>query len=156
MNSGQVGSIIPSSRFLTRTMLPVTIPWHKMNQIAELGPGTGVFTHYIQENRSAQSRVFLFEQTEKFRRDLEQRFPEFTVLGDGLKLGETVKETGRKFDLIVSGLPFANFSNELQESLFQSIHDALAINGTFVAFQYTLLLKRKFQAHFLLEDTGYT
>lgn len=30
MNSSQVGSVIPSSGFLTRTMLPVTLPWHKM------------------------------------------------------------------------------------------------------------------------------
>jgi len=156
IHSGQVGSILPSSRFLIRKMLPVTIPWHKMEQIAELGPGTGVFTRYIQQNMAPRSRLYLFEKNEKFRKDLEQRFPAFAVLGDGLGLDKIVKETGRPFDLIVSGLPFANFSEELQERLFLSIHDSLADAGIFVAFQYTLLLRRKFQARFSLMDTGHT
>ncbi|MFD0675654.1 MULTISPECIES: class I SAM-dependent methyltransferase [unclassified Paenibacillus] len=156
MNSGQVGSVIPSSGFLIRKMLPVTLPWHKMNQIAELGPGTGVITQYIEKNRSPQSQLYLFEKNEKFREDLGKQFPQLKVLEDALELGEIVKETGKPFDLIVSGLPFANFSQELKEQLFRTIHDSLAENGTFVAFQYTLLLKREFQLYFPWMDTGYT
>ncbi|TXK86123.1 class I SAM-dependent methyltransferase [Paenibacillus sp. N3.4] len=156
IHAGQVGSIMPSSRFLTRKMLPVTLPWHKMQQIAELGPGTGVFTKYIQNNMTSQSQMFLFEQNGKFREDLKQRFPEFRILDDACKLSEVVKETGRPFDLIVSGLPFANFSDELQERLFQIINEALACHGVFIAFQYTLLLKKKFQTNFSIADVGYT
>ncbi|TDF95042.1 class I SAM-dependent methyltransferase [Paenibacillus piri] len=155
-HSGQVGSVVPSSGFLIRKMLPAALPWHKMVQIAELGPGTGVFTRYIQKQMNTQSRLYLFEQNEQFRNDLERRFPQFQVLDDALKLGEVVRQTGRPFDLIVSGLPFANFSGELQVRLFQSIHDALADNGTFVAFQYTLLLQKQFQKYFVAVDRGYT
>ncbi|WP_028550581.1 class I SAM-dependent methyltransferase [Paenibacillus sp. UNC451MF] len=156
VNSGQVGSVIPSSGFLIRKMLPVTLPWHKMNQIAELGPGTGVFTEYIQRHRNASSQLVLFEQNEAFRSDLARRYPELTLMDDALRLGEIVKETGKPFDLIVSGLPFANFSYELKEQLFDAIQDALAEKGTFVAFQYTLLLKEHFRMRFPRMDTGYT
>lgn len=87
---------------------------------------------------------------------MARRFPELPLFDDALRLGEIVQETGHPFDLIVSGLPFANFSYELKEQLFGAICDALADNGTFVAFQYTLLLKPHFQMHFPAMDTGYT
>jgi phospholipid N-methyltransferase len=155
-HSGQVGSLVPSSGFLTRKMLPPSLPWHKMAQIAELGPGTGVFTRYIKQHMDPRSRLFLFEQNESFRENLNIQFPGIPILNDALRLGEIVKETGRPFDLIVSGLPFANFSSELKERLFLSIESALASNGTFIAFQYTLLLKKNFQTHFPSIETGHT
>ncbi|MDF2662768.1 MAG: phospholipid methyltransferase [Paenibacillus sp.] len=155
-NAAQVGSVIPSSPFLTRKMLPPAIPWHKLERIAELGPGTGVFTRYLQLRRSGSSELVLFEKNKTFREALERQYPGLPIIEDALHLEDTVKETGRPFDLIVSGLPFANFPNELQERLFRTIHEALAPNGTFIAFQYTLLLRRKFQAHFPRMDTGHT
>lgn len=155
-HSRQVGSVVPSSVFLTRKMLPASLPWHKMAQIAELGPGTGVFTRYIHQHMDARSRLYLFEQNESFRNDLNSNFPGIPILDDALRLEEIVKETGRPFDLIVSGLPFANFSSELKQQLFRAIHHSLADTGTFVAFQYTLLLKRSFQEYFPSIDTGHT
>jgi phospholipid N-methyltransferase len=155
-NSGQTGSIIPSSRFLIRKMLPDSLPWNSLQQIAELGPGTGVFTQYLQQKKHPDSRLYLFEKNENFRQFLRQRFPELPVFDEALQLGSVVQETGRPFDLIVSGLPFANFPDELREKLFRAIHDALADDGTFVAFQYTPLLLKKFKNHFLLTDIGYT
>lgn len=155
-NAAQVGSIVPSSIFLTYKMMPPTLPWHKMDTIAELGPGTGVFTRYIEEKRKPSSRFYLFEQNDRFRQQLRQCYPHVPIMDDALRLGEVVRETGRPFDLIVSGLPFANFPAELQEQLFLSIHEALADSGTFVAFQYTLLLKKKFCDHFPVMDIGYT
>ncbi|UVI27572.1 class I SAM-dependent methyltransferase [Paenibacillus spongiae] len=155
-DSLHVGSVVPSSDFLTRKMLPVTIPWRKINRIAELGPGTGVFTKYVERERSPNSRFYLFERNEAFRNVLKRKFPELAILDDALRLGEVVQETGLKFDLIISGLPFANFDSSLQELLFHDIYNAMADNGTFVAFQYTPLLRRKFQAHFPIVDAGYT
>ncbi|TMV45244.1 phospholipid methyltransferase [Paenibacillus mesophilus] len=155
-NAAQVGSVVPSSRFLTRKMFPPTIPWHKLERIAELGPGTGVFTRYLQTRRSGSSELVLFEQNETFRTELMRQYPMIPILDDALRLGEAVEESGRPFDLIVSGLPFANFPDQLQERLFRTIHDALSNNGTFIAFQYTLLLRKSFQAHFPSMETGYT
>ncbi|PYI55460.1 class I SAM-dependent methyltransferase [Paenibacillus flagellatus] len=155
-NAGQVGSIVPSSVFLTRTMLPATLPWDKMLRIAELGPGTGVFTRHLQLHRSPDSRLYLFEQNESFRESLRHRYPGLPVLDDALRLDEVVREEGLPFDLIVSGLPFANFSDDLQSRLLQAIHDALAPDGSFVAFQYTPLLKKKFKTYFPSMETDYT
>ncbi|MEF3304939.1 class I SAM-dependent methyltransferase [Paenibacillus sp. GYB003] len=155
-NTAQVGSVIPSSSFLARKMLPPTIPWRDIGHIAELGPGTGVFTRHIEERRCETSRFVLFEKNDAFRDNLRLRYPHLPILDDALRLNEVVQETGRPFDLIVSGLPFANFSDDLQQMLFRTIRDALAPDGTFVAFQYTLLLKKKFQAYFPTFETEYT
>lgn len=142
--------------FLIRKMLPASLPWHKMAHIAELGPGTGVFTRHIQRCMDPRSRLVLFEQNERFRDELARRFPGLPIMDDALRLGEVVQNAGRPFDLIVSGLPFANFSPALSAKLFHAIEDALAPDGTFVAFQYTLLLKKTFQTHFPSLDTGHT
>lgn len=155
-NTAQVGSVIPSSSFLAKKMLPPTVPWHDIKRIAELGPGTGVFTRHIERKRDAASQFVLFEKNEAFRESLKRQYPHLTIMEDALSLGEVVKLTGRPFDLIISGLPFANFSGELQDRLFRTIHDALAPEGTFAAFQYTLLLKKKFQTHFPYFEIGYT
>lgn len=155
-HSSQVGSVMPSSPFLIRKMMPATLPWHKMRRIAELGPGTGIFTEYIDRCRSAQSQLVLFEKNEQFRNDLQLRFPELPVYDDALLLRNIVEQTGEKFDLIISGLPFANFPFELTERLFRVIGDALTNGGTFVAFQYTLLQKKHFANHFNAIETGHT
>ena len=155
-HAGQVGSIIPSSPFLTRKMLPITIPWYKMRQIAELGPGTGVFTQSIQQQMPAHSQLYLFEANGNFREMLARRFPSCYLLEDALQLGEAVNTSGRPFDLIVSGLPFANFTETIRNRIFDAIHESLTPNGIFVAFQYTLLLRPQFQTHFSMIDIGYT
>ncbi|GAA3405892.1 class I SAM-dependent methyltransferase [Paenibacillus hodogayensis] len=155
-NAGQVGSVLPSSRFLTGKMLPPAIPWHKLKRIAELGPGTGVFTRQIEQRRSSSSELVLFEKNESFRLGLNRQYPHLSIVDDALRLEENVRERGCPFDLIVSGLPFANFSRDLREKLFDAIHASLADKGTFVAFQYTPLLKGSFQSRFPSMDTGYT
>ncbi|WP_239616661.1 class I SAM-dependent methyltransferase [Cohnella mopanensis] len=155
-HSDQVGNVIPSTGFLVRKMLPPAVPWHKIEQIAELGPGKGMFTRHIERERRASSRLFLFEKNDRFRDNLKIRFPRLQVLDDALKLGNVVYETGKPFDLIVSALPFANYPLELQANLFRVIHDALAANGTFIALQYTLRLQCKFEAFFPVMEMGYT
>jgi len=42
----EIGSIVPSSSFLTKKML-MNLPWDHIETIVELGAGTGVFTKFI-------------------------------------------------------------------------------------------------------------
>ena len=50
----QIGSVAPSSPFLTRAMLR-GIDWSRMRTIVELGAGTGVFTAAIEAARLVEA-----------------------------------------------------------------------------------------------------
>ncbi|BFH68859.1 hypothetical protein J27TS7_23250 [Paenibacillus dendritiformis] len=57
----QIGSIIPSSMLLARTMTDA-VPWDQVRSAAELGAGTGAITDRIQQVAAPSAKVFLFER----------------------------------------------------------------------------------------------
>lgn len=60
----KIGSITPSSTFLTKKMLG-NLPWQELDTIVELGAGTGVFSDYIACNKKKSCQVLLIEQIKK-------------------------------------------------------------------------------------------
>ncbi len=138
----QVGSVWPSSRFLASKMI-YSIPWHEVNAVAELGSGTGAITKFIKDNVTDGTHVFLFEMDNIMRSQLKTAFPRFHCLPNASRLVEDIQREGiNQLDCVISGLPFFNFSPELRESLLQQIYYSLKPGGVFVAFQYSLQMKR--------------
>ena len=60
-----VGSIRPSSRFLTEKMLE-NVDFNSAKVIVELGPGTGVFTKKIIEKMAEDAVLLVFELNDNF------------------------------------------------------------------------------------------
>ena len=56
----RIGSVAPSSKFLTRAMLD-RVNWDEANFIAELGAGTGVFTREIVKRAKPDAKILVFE-----------------------------------------------------------------------------------------------
>lgn len=69
-----VGSIIPSSRFLASKMVSQA-PWLEAKAVAELGSGTGAITRYINNQVQQSTKVLLFEMDETMRHQLQSTFP---------------------------------------------------------------------------------
>lgn len=146
----QVGSITPSSKYLTRQML-THIDWNKLRSIAELGPGTGVFTEAVIHRINDEGKVILFERDEDMRALLQAKFPTIPCYQEAQQLSIKMSELGISgLDAIISGLPFANFPQEKREQLMDEVVQSLQPEGVFVAFQYSLqmrsLLQRKFSS----------
>ena len=144
----QVGSITPSSRFLANNMLKF-IDWKTVRVIAELGAGTGAITKHIQELKHQDCKVAVFEKDEEMRDELSTLYPDLLYFEDALRLFENVKSMGMEsLDAVVSGLPFTLFKETVRERLLDGVLHSLKPNGVFVAFQYSLqmkkLLSRKF------------
>ena len=59
-NINTLGTVTPSSRFLSKRMLK-EINFLKADVIVELGPGTGAITKYILENLSPKATLICFE-----------------------------------------------------------------------------------------------
>ena len=136
-NPRAVGAILPSSPFLTEEILSC-IDWDRLQAIAEIGPGTGPFTRGIVERCRENTRFFAVEIDPQFVEHLTARFPGLDIVqADASQLVELCTQRGiAALDAVISGLPWAVFSNELQRKLLTSIFDSLASHGTFSTFAY--------------------
>lgn len=152
----QVGSIIPSSKYLCRHMMR-QIPWDKTQTIVELGPGTGVFTKEILRRKARKTRFFVVERDPTFQNMLRNRFPGLMIRNEAVQLPLYMKELGiHQVDAIVSGLPFAVLPDEKREQILDRIVDSLVDDGIFVTFQYSLQLKDELEKRFERVEITFT
>ncbi|QOS77005.1 methyltransferase domain-containing protein [Paenibacillus sp. JNUCC31] len=146
-----VGSIIPSSRFLANNMVNHA-PWFEAKAVAELGSGTGAITRYIYSKVHDSTKVLLFEMDEMMRNNLQRAYPESICFPNAAHLVDSMKQENiEQLDVIFSGLPFFNFEPELRNTLVDQIHKALKPGGLFIAFQYSLQMKKTLSKHFSIE-----
>jgi len=144
----EIGSVIPSSSFLTRKMLS-NLPWNTIETLVELGAGTGVFTEFIRENKKESCQIFVVEQDSEMREDLQARYPTFHFGTRAEKLDWLLQRDDiPQVDCIVSGLPFAAFSESLRDRIMLAITHSLKPGGIFVAFQYSLQMRKTLRKHF--------
>jgi phospholipid N-methyltransferase len=151
----KIGSITPSSAFLTRKML-AKLPWHHMETVVELGAGTGVFTDFIAKNKKESCEVLVVEQDTEMRAALERSYDTFYFGSRAEKLDDFLKEFDMpKADCIISGLPFAIFPETLRHEIMQAVCGSLDDRGIFVAFQYSLQMKGLLEEYFQEVKIGF-
>jgi phospholipid N-methyltransferase len=144
----KIESVTPSSSFLTRKMLG-NLPWDKIETIAELGAGTGVFTNFIAENKNKSCQVVVIEEDFEMRKMLRVNHPEFFYGTKAEKLDWLLQRNNLpQVDCIISGLPFAAFTEPQREEIMAAIHRSLKPGGVFVAFQYSLQMKKTLKKTF--------
>ncbi|NGP59545.1 phospholipid methyltransferase [Paenibacillus thiaminolyticus] len=151
----QIGSIIPSSALLARSMT-AAIPWEQVRYAAELGAGTGAITARIQQVADPSAKVFLFEQDQLMRDLLAGSYPAFLCYPSAEEILPVIRKHGvSHLDCILSGLPFFNFPQTVRDQILSQIEASLAPGGWFVAFQYSLQMKKQLAARFDIEDINF-
>ncbi|MDH3521919.1 MAG: hypothetical protein OEM49_15830 [Myxococcales bacterium] len=133
----QVGSIIPSSRFLERRITRAA-RLDRADLIVELGPGTGGTTRALLRAMKPTARLLSIEIQPHFVRLLERmRDPRFAVQqGSAADLGRILAKRGLGApDTIVSGIPFSTMPRALGQQVVRAVFDALEPGGLFVAYQ---------------------
>lgn len=142
-NPQEIGAITPSSEELARA-LAGSIDWDRVRVAAEYGPGLGSITAAILERVDDQD-FFAIELNQAYAEALGKQFPTLAVYCDSVANIEAIAQThgARVIDAVVSSLPWANFSEELQEELLDATMDVLAPDGQFATFSYVhgLVLK---------------
>ena len=146
----KTGSILPSSESLTREMVK-PLDWPRVNHVAELGAGTGVFTRRIGQLHRPGTGVMVFEKDDPMRQRLQDQFPAFSFHPDALDIRQVLAQREiPALDGIISGLPFSNFPPSLRHAILDEAAAALAPDGVFVTFIYSLrlldTLKQRFRS----------
>lgn len=130
------GAVMPSSRGLANLIVQ-TADLGKTSVLLEFGTGTGVFTEKILESKPEDCRLIAFEINPEFARITRERCPGVDIRGDVAEARHQLNLDGLdECDVIISGLPWAIFSDELQNSLLDATLSVLKPGGKFLTFTY--------------------
>jgi phospholipid N-methyltransferase len=133
----QVGSVIPSSRFLERKVVDLA-GVSKARLVIELGPGTGGTTRALLRALPADAKLLAIEIDPRFAAILrENPDPRLIVYeGSAEDLAKVLDEHGLGApDVVVSGIPFSTMPPALGRRIASSIFAVLPLGGRFVAYQ---------------------
>ncbi|MBK9428107.1 MAG: methyltransferase type 12 [Gammaproteobacteria bacterium] len=136
-NPRQVGSVIPSSRYLERRVVALAeVPTART--IVELGTGTGGITRAILEAMPHDARLLGIEINPRFQ-ELLNGFGDSRLIphaGSAEHLRDILAQRGLPApDAIISGIPFSTMDRGLGTRILASIAEVLAPGGRFVAYQ---------------------
>ncbi|PWG61323.1 class I SAM-dependent methyltransferase [Spiribacter halobius] len=137
-NPKQVGSIIPSSRFLERRIVRTTAA-SSARTLVELGPGTGGTTRAVLDAMPADSRLLAIEANAEFARVLEEFDDPRLIPHHGS--AEDIADILREHELpapevVFSGIPFSTMPKAVGQGIIRAVWDSLAEGGRFVAYQF--------------------
>ncbi|WP_298782035.1 rRNA adenine N-6-methyltransferase family protein [uncultured Polaribacter sp.] len=144
-NLKTLGTITPSSRFLSKKMLK-GINFSEADVLVELGPGNGAITKYILEKLSPKAILICFEINDSFYNQLQDlQHPQLVILK---KSAENIEEELKKLKLhkanhIISSVPLTIIPDEISAKILQESYKTLNINGTFIQYQYSLTYFKK-------------
>ena len=144
-NPKEVGSVVPSSRFLTRRVLECGAV-DKARMIVELGPGTGVFTGEILKRMRPNAKLVAVEINPRFVSMLRSNYPDPRLSvyeGSASDLEQALIEVGTsQADLVVSGIPFSTLAHATRRATLVAARRVLGPGGYFVAYQVRSHVRR--------------
>jgi phospholipid N-methyltransferase len=149
-HSRDIGSLLPSSRYLARALVSGLPRLHSPFRILEVGPGTGAVTSQIVKRLGPEDLLDAVEVNERFVALLRQRFEQEPALRrhrDRVKVihGSLDDIPGQgTYDLIVSGLPLNGFPAARVREIFQVFQRLLRPGGTLTYFEYVLIRQLQF------------
>ncbi|NIX14438.1 MAG: hypothetical protein GWN11_00780 [Candidatus Dadabacteria bacterium] len=131
------GAIHPSSDELAE-LITDTAELKKRSVIVEIGSGTGVFTQKICEKKNDNAGFFVIELNPLFVEHTKRRCPAVNVVEDSAaNINLHLKNKGyNSCECIISGLPWASFDNNMQDSILHNLYDAMAPGAVFLTFSY--------------------
>jgi phosphatidylethanolamine/phosphatidyl-N-methylethanolamine N-methyltransferase len=133
----QIGSIIPSSRFLEQRILEAA-GIAQVKTVVELGSGTGGTTRAILRAMPQHAKLLSIEINPHFHTLISSIQDDRLIahLGNARGLKEIISMYGLDApEALVSGIPFSTMKLSEASQVIETISSLLASNGRFVAYQ---------------------
>jgi len=135
----QVGSVIPSSRFLERRLVKISAVG-QARTVVELGPGTGGTTHALLRALPAESRLLAIEIDPHFAAMLREDIADGRFLVEQDSAEQIAAILARHAlpapEVVISGIPFSTMPDPVGRNILRAVWAALAPGGRFVAYQF--------------------
>ena len=135
----EVGSVIPSSRFLERRIVK-SAELSNARLVVELGPGTGGTTRALLRNLGPDAKLLAIEINPHFAKLLAQHVDDPRLLvyeGSADDIPNALEQHSLSApDVILSGIPFSTMPRDVGTAILESVRDTLSDDGRFVAYQF--------------------
>jgi phospholipid N-methyltransferase len=135
-----LGSFIPSSRFLIRTLIG-EMDFDRARVIVEYGPGVGTFTLAMLARMRADATLLALETNREFVDFLQVSTPDprLKVIHGSAATVEDALKAHRlgKADYVISGIPFSTLPAAEREAVLHATHAVLKPNGAFLVYQFS-------------------
>lgn len=134
----EVGSIIPSSRFMERRLVQ-TIDFTNTRVIVELGTGTGGTTKALLRAMPSGAKLLGVEVNPDFIKVLNNIDDPRLIpyCGDAESISNALRENGLSApDVVLSGIPFSTMSRDKGLAIVEAVYRVLAPGGRFIAYQF--------------------
>lgn len=137
-NPEQVGSIIPSSRYLENRVIEAA-DLEKARVAVELGPGTGGTSRAFLGVLPKNSTLLNIELEAEFIPLLDEIDDRRLInhCGSALDIEEILLHYGLpEPDVVISGIPFSTMPWDVGQNIIRAVWTSLAPGGRFVAYQF--------------------
>jgi phospholipid N-methyltransferase len=135
-----LGSFIPSSRFLIRTLLG-ELDFDRAKVIVEYGPGVGTFTHEILKRMRPDAILVALETNREFVKFLQQSStdPRLHVVHASAASvqGALAAQGVTQADFVISGIPFSTLPADQREAVLHATRAVLQPQGAFLVYQFS-------------------
>ena len=134
----QVGSVIPSSRFLERRLVEVAAVG-QARTVVEFGPGTGGTTRALLRAMPKSGSLLAIEIDPQFAELLQEGIDDERFVahqGSAEQIEHALAScTLPAPDAVISGIPFSTMPEHVGKNILRAVRDVLAPGGRFVAYQ---------------------
>lgn len=135
-----LGSVIPSSRWLIRSLL-AQVDWDRARYFVEYGPGVGTITRHILKRMHSEAKLLVLEVNDDFVRHLNSAIddPRLVVRShSAARLGSVLDELDwPHIDYAVSGIPFSTMLPADVEAVLDETGLRLSPQGEFLVYQFS-------------------
>lgn len=145
-----VASVTPTSGFCVRHVCR-PIDFSKDIMVVEYGAGSGVFSRYLLQNMTPDSRLAVFETNGLLFKKLQQiDDSRVSFYQDSVEYVNSVLPESfiGNTDFIISGIPFSFLDEEAKSSVLNQSYKLLRVGGAFLAYQTSGHLKEPLQQTF--------
>lgn len=139
-NRHDVGAVAPSSTALALALTHPVEGTGRGRKVLEVGGGTGAVTYELMRRLDPSDRLDIVEANPNFAEILRTRTHRPREAGGPRTQVHRTRiehfETATKYDLIVSGLPSANFEPDVVGTITDRYRELVATNGTITYFSF--------------------
>ena len=135
-----LGSVVPSSPFLVKTLLS-QVEWERARVLVEYGPGVGTFTREILKRMRPDATLVAIELNPAFvsflRREIQD--PRLRVVsGSAAGVRAMLEEMEcASADYIISGIPYSTMPESARREILRESRQVLSPEGAFLVYQFT-------------------